>query len=242
MCGRFVAASPPAEVADYFRVDEVAETLSGPAASEPNFNVAPSSDILVVYTDAAIRRLDPLRWGLIPSWAKDMSVGNRMINARAETIATKSAFRTSFAKRRCIIPADGFYEWKKIPGSRAKQPYYIHRPDGEPYAFGGVWSQWSGQDKSGQPVTVRSATIITCPPNSAMAELHDRMPVILPPGAWDDWLDPTQQDPLAMERLLVPAPPELIRFHPVSTDVNNVRNKGAELIVRIDPAGTGELS
>jgi len=225
MCGRFVSASPPEEVAAYFGAEVSAEV-----AERPNFNVAPTTDILVVYDEGGVRRLDPFRWGLVPSWAKDISIGNRMINARSETVATKPAFRSSFAKRRCIVPVDGFYEWKVVPGSKAKQPFYIHRPDDEPYAFGGLWSEWHGTDASGHAVTLRSVTIITGQPNEKMAEIHDRMPIILPPSAWSEWLDEDQTDTEAVGRLLVPAPPELIEFHPVSTAVNSVRNHGPELI------------
>lgn len=230
MCGRFVAASPPADIAAYFDVQQVSE-----AVVEPNYNVAPTSDVLVVYEDGGVRRLDPLHWGLIPSWAKDMSVGNRMINARAETIATKGAFKSSFAKRRCIVPADGFYEWQAIAGQKKKQPYFIHRPDDEPLAFGGLWTQWKGTDRTGEPVTVRSVTIITGEPNEKMAEIHDRMPLILPPSAWDEWLDQGQNDLDQLGRFLVPAPKELITFHPVSTEVNNVRNQGEHLTDEAPP-------
>jgi putative SOS response-associated peptidase YedK len=145
-------------------------------------------------------------------------------------VATKPAFRSSFARRRCIVPVDGFYEWKVVPGSKVKQPFYIHRPDDEPFAFGGLWSEWHGTDASGHTVTLRSVTIITGQPNEKMAEIHDRMPIILPPSAWSEWLDEDQTDTEAVGRLLVPAPPELIEFHPVSTAVNSVRNHGPELI------------
>lgn len=239
MCGRFVSASPPADVARYFSVDVIGDLGDGHGAGadpvggadEPraNYNVAPTTDILVVYEEDGARRLDGFRWGLVPGWAKDLSIGNRMINARAETIAQKSAFKRSFEHRRCIIPADGFYEWKAEPGVKRKQPYYISRPDGEPYAFGGLWAQWRGE-VGGEQVTVRSTTIITSPPNEKMAELHDRMPLILPAGAWAEWLDPELHDLDRLSRFLVPAPPELIEFHKVTTAVNNVRHNGPELL------------
>jgi putative SOS response-associated peptidase YedK len=235
MCGRFVAASSPADLAAYFGVEAVAERLL-----EPSYNVAPTNDVYVVYVDGGLRRLDPFRWGFVPSWAKDPSIGSRMINARAETLAEKPAFRSSFAKRRCIVPADGFYEWKALEGQRRKQPYYISRPDGEPFAFGGLWTQWRGPGPDGTPVTLRTTTIITGEPNEKMAEIHDRMPLILPPSVWDEWLDPTQTDPDALGRLLVPAPPEIITFHPVSTEVNNVRNKGPHLIDEVVPDAPGQ--
>jgi putative SOS response-associated peptidase YedK len=137
MCGRFVSSSPPDELAKYFDVEAVAESVL-----EPSFNVAPSQDVYVVVETGGLRRLDTFHWGLVPFWAKDPSTGNKMINARVESIAGKSAYRRSFQKRRCIIPADGFYEWKKVPGQKAKQPYFIHRVDGEPMAFAGLWEVW----------------------------------------------------------------------------------------------------
>lgn len=247
MCGRFVSSSPPDELAKYFDVDETAEQVLD---QQPNYNTAPTTDVFVVYQDGSTRRLDSFHWGLVPRWAKDLSVGNRMINARVETVASKPAFRHAFARKRCIVPADGFFEWKVVPGQKRKQPYFIHRPDGEPYAFAGLWEEWKGTlpgaggaggggdgEAAGEAeeVTVRSTTIITGPANEAMAPLHDRMPVILPPSAWGAWLDPEQHDAAALGKLLVPAPSSLITFHPVSVEVNNVRNKGEHLIDEVDP-------
>jgi len=260
MCGRFVSSSPPDEIARYFDVDQTSEQVLD---HRPNYNTAPTTDVFVVYEDGGTRRLDAFHWGLVPAWAKDLSVGNRMINARAETVASKPAFRRAFATRRCIVPVDGFYEWKSIPGQKRKQPYFIHRPDGEPYAFAGLWEQWHGTlgrsgsvtagdagagegatpqgaaeggDEGGGEVTLRSVTIITGEANEPMSRLHDRMPIILPPSAWAAWLSPEQHDVDALGRFLVPAPPELITFHPVSTDVNSVRNKGEYLVDEVDPA------
>jgi putative SOS response-associated peptidase YedK len=236
MCGRFVSSTPPDQLADYFDVEAVPEQLLDRG---PTYNTAPTTGVLVVHSDGSLRHLESFRWGLVPSWAKDVSVGNRMINARAETVASKPAYRKAFARRRCIIPADGFYEWTTAPGSRKKQPYFIHRPDGEPFAFAGLWERWKGPKQSTTaeapdpelPVAepLRSCTIITTSANDKMSELHDRMPVILPRSAWDDWLSPDVDDLDLLGSLLVPAPSELIAFHPVSTDVNNVRNKGAQL-------------
>ncbi|MFZ4517847.1 MAG: SOS response-associated peptidase [Microthrixaceae bacterium] len=238
MCGRFVSSSPPDAVARYFDVDEVTAQAEQHVA---NFNTAPTTDIFTVYQDGSVRRLDTFHWGLVPSWAKDLSVGNRMINARAETVASKPAFRRAFARRRCIVPVDGFYEWRAVPGRRQKQPYFIHRPDGEPYAFAGLWEQWRGPAPDGEataeapePVTVRSTTIITGAANAAMEPLHDRMPVILPPSAWAEWLSPEVQDVDLLGRFLVPAPESLITFHPVSVEVNSVRNKGEHLVDRVE--------
>lgn len=225
MCGRFVSASPPDEIAKYFAVDQVAE-----AVLEPSYNVAPTNDVYVVHETGDVRRLDAFHWGLVPIWAKDLKVGNRMINARAETLADKSAYRHALRKRRCLIPVDGFYEWKALPGQRRKQPYYVSRPDGEPLALAGLWEEWRGPDRDGSSV-VRSCTIITTTPNDLMATIHDRMPAILPPGAWDQWLDPAPVEDLApLSGLLVPAPSGLLTLRPVSTDVSNVRNQGEHLI------------
>ena len=262
MCGRFVSSSPPDELARYFDVDATAEQVLD---QEPNYNTAPTNDVFVVYEDGSSRRLDSFRWGLIPRWAKDPSIGNRMINARAETVATKGAFKSALAKRRCIIPVDGFYEWRKVPGQKTKQPFFIHRPDGEPFAFAGLWEEWTGSpggkkgtgngadaDEAGEagdandagdepaPITIRSATIITGTPNEKMAEIHDRMPIILPPSAWDAWLSPDENDLDTLGKFLVPAPASLIEFHPISTEVNNVRNKGEHLTHEVDPT-TGEV-
>lgn len=240
MCGRFVSASPPDELARYFDVDQVSETVL-----EPSYNVAPTNDVYVVVESGGVRRLDTFHWGLIPFWAKDAKVGQKMINARAETLAEKSAYKRPFQKRRCIIPADGFFEWKKVPGQAAKQPMYIHRTDGEPMAFAGLWELWrpknEGEDGDGPTSTdestwVRSCTIITGKPNETMEPIHDRMPVMLPPSAWSDWLAPDNDDIEALGKLFVPVPAQLITAHPVTTRVNSVRSKDSGLIEPFEPA------
>lgn len=224
MCGRFVSSSTPAQIAGYFSAMPVPELLA-----EPNYNVAPTTDIFVIVDDpTGARRLDAYHWGLVPRWAKDPSVGNRMINARAETLAEKSTYRSAFRQRRCIVPADGFYEWKKVPGQKAKQPVYLQRKDGELLAFAGLWEEWHRGDER-----LRSTTIITCEANDLIAKIHDRMPVVLPPSAWDAWLDPAGDDTPALGKLLVPAPPALFAVHDVSAEVNNVRNQGAHLIAPV---------
>jgi putative SOS response-associated peptidase YedK len=233
VCGRFVSASPPDEIARYFDADETALP-----ALDPSYNVAPTNDVYAVTAEGGIRRVEAFHWGLVPIWAKDPKVGSKMINARSEGLATKNAYRAAFKRRRCIIPADGFYEWQKQEGSKRKQPHYIHRTDGEPLAFAGLWEVWRGPDKD-RPTDeppLRSCTIITTSANETMSELHDRMPVILPPSAWDEWLDPSNDDLDTLGKLLVPAPAGLIVTHPVSTEVNTVRNKGPELIHPVDPA------
>jgi putative SOS response-associated peptidase YedK len=230
MCGRFVSATPPDQVAAYFG------TEAPEALLEPGYNVAPTNDVYAVLADGSTRHLDAFHWGLVPTWAKDPKIGSKMINARAETLAEKNAYKAAFKRRRCLIPADGFYEWRKHPteAKGKKQPFFIHRPDGEPYAFAGLWEVWRGPDKDQEPL--RSCTIITTAPNEPMAAIHDRMPVILSPDAWDTWLDRDNDDLELLGKLLVPSPPQIISMHPVSTDVNNVRNKGPELTQPIDPA------
>jgi putative SOS response-associated peptidase YedK len=225
MCGRFVSASPPDDIARYF------DAASPDQALDESYNVAPTNDVYAVFETGGVRRLDIFHWGFVPHWAKDPSVGNRMINARAETLATKNAYKPALRKRRCIIPADGFYEWKKIPGQKTKQPFFAQRDDGAPMAFAGLWSIW--RDQSGDEL--HSCTIVTTSANEEMADIHDRMPVVLGRDAWEAWLDEGNDDLDTLGKLLVPAPKGIIRLHPVSTEVNNVRNNGAHLIDPVDP-------
>ncbi len=233
MCGRFVATTPPDVLARYFD----AEPPIDADARGPRYNVAPTTDVYVVLADGDVRKVTQAHWGLVPRWAKDPSIGNRMINARAETLAEKPSFKGPFKRHRCIVPADGFYEWQRVPGQRTKQPMYIHRPDGEPYAFAGLWEQWRPKDRPDE-APLRSATIITTSANETMAQVHDRMPVILPASAWDEWLDPTNDDVEALGKLLVPAPKLLTVMHPVSPAVGSVRNQGPELIEPYAPPPT----
>jgi len=228
MCGRFVSSSPPDELAKYFDVDAVAEQVV-----EPSYNVAPSQDVYVVVESGGVRRLDRFRWGLVPFWAKDPTTGYKMINARAESVTDKNAYKRAFHKRRCIIPADGFFEWKKVPGQKAKQPYFIHRADGEPMAFAGLWEVWRPKDAPDDTEPLRTCTIITGQPNEKVADIHDRMPVMLPPSAWPEWLDRDNDDVETLGKFLVPAPASLYALHPVTRAVNNVQENGPELI---DPA------
>lgn len=228
MCGRFVAAASVEEIADFFAA------VPPPDPLPPAYNIAPSSDVQVVVEEPGIeRRIDVYRWGLVPSWARDLSIGNRMSNARSETAATKNSFRHSLAKKRCIVPADGFYEWTTIEGQKAKQPYFIHRADGAPLAFAGLWAQWRGEI-DGREAVVRSFTILTTGANGTMRPIHDRMPVILEPDDFERWLDPELTDPEAVLPLMVPAADGVVTMHPVSTEVNNARNKGAHLIDPIE--------
>lgn len=236
MCGRFVSAAPPDELARYFDVEQVAEQVL-----DPSYNVAPTDDVYVVVETGGIRRLETFHWGLIPFWADDRKIGQKMINARAESLATNNAYKRAFLKRRCIVPADGFFEWRETPGAKRTQPMYIHRADGDPVAFAGLWELWKLADTADDPGTwVRSCTIVTGEPNDLVASIHDRMPVMLPPSAWDRWLDPRNDDLDTLGKLLVPAPSELFVAQPVSPSVNDVRNQGPELIEPFDPSTADE--
>jgi putative SOS response-associated peptidase YedK len=232
MCGRYVSSSKPDEIAQYFGA-EMSEALVE-EAPPANFNVAPTARVFMVFDTGESRVLDTARWGLVPHWAKDLSIGAKMINARADTLATKNAFKRAFQRKRCIIPADGFYEWKVIPGQKKKQPMFIHRADGDRFAFAGLWELWRNPDAPDDE-PVRTCTIITGDANEAVAPIHDRMPVMLPPDAWDTWLDHDNHDLDLLGKLLVPAPASIIAVHPVSTAVNNVRNREPSLIDPIDP-------
>jgi putative SOS response-associated peptidase YedK len=239
MCGRFVSSSPPDEIARYFAVQDVTEEVL-----EPNFNVAPTTDVYVVYESHQTRRLDSFRWGLVPYWADDLAIGNRMINARAEGIADKGAFRHAFRRRRCLVPADGFYEWAPRAGRKQKQPMFVHRPDGEPLAMAGLWERWRGPDQRDEDVLL-TCTIVTTAANEVVAPAHDRMPVILPPSAWDTWLDRDNEDLDALEALLVPAPASLLAMRPVGTAVNDVKVNDPSLLdpadPTVEPSGQGTL-
>ena len=221
MCGRFTLTIDPATLQETFA------EYAFPAKFAPRYNIAPTQPILAIPNDGA-NRADFFVWGLIPSWAKDPAMGNRMINARAETLAEKPAFRGGFKYKRCLIVADGFYEWKApdSPGVKAKTPYYIQMEDRQPFAFAGLWDSWNSPDGS----AVRSCTIITTEPNELMAKLHNRMPVILNPSDYDAWLDPAPRAPDSLAALLKPFPAVEMTAHPVSTLVNSPANDRPELV------------
>jgi putative SOS response-associated peptidase YedK len=187
------------------------------------FNIAPTQPIAAVrwLPDEGQRQLSLLRWGLVPSWAKDPAMGNRMINARAETVAEKPSFRAAFKRRRCLIPADGYYEWQKV--GKRKQPYYFRMKDDRPFAFAGLWEQWSG-GKGDAPEPMETCTIITTEANELGRPIHDRMPVIVHPDEYAFWLDPRVEDRSRLETLLRPYDPGEMMAEPVTTHVNNVRN------------------
>jgi putative SOS response-associated peptidase YedK len=168
-----------------------------------------------------------MQWGLIPSWAKDTKIGYKMINARADTIATKPSFRAAFKKRRCLVPADGFYEWLRV--GKAKRPYLYEVDGGAPFALAGLWEQWWGPDnKDGPPL--ESFTLITTEANELASQIHDRMPVILDKGDYEAWLDPANQDSDSVQELLVPFPADRMTARPVNPIVNNARNEGPECV------------
>lgn len=236
MCGRFTSRTEPADIAAHFDVDEVVVDDLG-----SRYNVAPTDPVYAVAGSLdGTRRLGGFRWGLVPFWADDLRIGARMVNARAETLLAKPAFRRPLARRRCIVPADGFYEWEATPGSKRKQPWHIGRADGDLLAFAGLWDSWRPVMDSDDGRVV-SCAIVTTTANERIGRLHDRMPVVLPPSAWDRWLDPHDEDVDALVSLLVPAPAELFELVPVSTRVNDVRNDGPDLLdpVEVDAPDSG---
>ncbi len=212
MCGRFTLRLTPTELAQFFRL------VSEPAIA-PRYNIAPTQAVAVVRQEGNARELVLMRWGLIPAWAKDGKSGASLINARAETVAEKPSFRSAFQKRRCLIPADGFFEWRKA-GNKTKQPFFIGLRNDQPFAFAGLWERW----KSPNGTPIESCTLITTTPNKRLAEIHDRMPVILPNTVWDVWLDSKIQNGASVQSLLVPYPASEMRTYRVSTLVNSPRN------------------
>lgn len=219
MCGRFTLTLDPAEV-------QAAFDLSAPPPAEfaPRYNIAPSQAIAVI-ANGPSRKLEFFKWGLIPSWAKDPKIGNRMINARAETLNEKPSFRTALKKRRCLILADGFYEWKKE--GKTKTPIYLQLKDGEPFAFAGLWETW----KSPEEEVIKSCTIITTGPNALVKKIHDRMPVILPAKAYDLWLSPDELSAEKVLPLLKPFAASQMKAVPVSPLVNNPAFDSRECII-----------
>lgn len=216
MCGRYTLNLPIVELADQLDLDLPEFTF------EPRYNIAPTQKLpIVTFEEGKVLALH--RWGLIPFWAKDPSIGNKMINARGETLAHKPAFRTALARRRCLVPASGFYEWKKTP--TGKIPQHIHNQDQSLLTFAGLWESW----KDGEDKELRSFTIITVTPNELMAPIHDRMPAIILPQDRERWLSPDLTSEEALQ-LLRPCPDGLLTADPVSTLVNSPRNEGPELL------------
>jgi putative SOS response-associated peptidase YedK len=221
MCGRFLNRTPAAETARIFG------TTNPVPNYPPRFNLAPTEGVLAVRynPDDGRRYLDILRWGLIPIWATDRSIGNKLVNARSETISETPSFRDAFGKRRCLIPADGFYEWKK--GVSGKEPYAVVPADGTIFAFAGLWDRW--KDPATQEV-VRSCTIITAPANEALAPIHERMPVILGKENWGRWLGDEPAKRMELLKMLKPYPADQVKAYRVGPRVNNVRNDDMALL------------
>jgi putative SOS response-associated peptidase YedK len=248
MCGRYASARKRIELLEEFSVqrDRVADDL------QPDYNVAPTRKVYAVMdreqrphdgepeaepARGVARELRVVRWGLVPTWAKDISIGSRLINARAETVHEKPSFRRAFARRRCLLPADGYYEWQVLEnagprGGKRKQPYFIHRADSGLMAFAGLYELW--RDKAvpdGDPAAwLWTATIITTSAPDELGQIHDRMPMTIAPESWADWLDPANGDADDVRALLVPAAARGLATYPVSTEVNSVRNNGPELM------------
>ena len=223
MCGRFTQERPASELADIFAAEPLAEELGA------RFNVAPTDEAFVVVQREDRRAITAYRWGLVPHWSTDAKTASRMFNARAETITASPAFREAFRRRRCIVPVDSFYEWKR-EGS-VRQPYRVTRGDGLPLALAGLWAGW--RDPETEEVR-RTFTIVTTTPNEAMAGLHDRMPVVLEESSWDRWLVDGRAGPAADEgellAMLQPTDAVELRIYPVNRYVNDVRRDGPELI------------
>jgi putative SOS response-associated peptidase YedK len=269
MCGRYASARKRIELLEEFSVqrDRVPQDL------QPDYNVAPTRSVYAVLDrddkrsgdkgqtgppdsgreapagGGVARELRVVRWGLVPSWAKDISIGSRLINARAETVSEKPSFRRAFARRRCLLPADGYYEWQVLEGAgpkgkNLKQPYFIHRADGGPLAFAGLYELWRDrQVPDGDPdAWLWTATIITTSAPDELGQIHDRMPMVIPPESWADWLDPGNGEVSDLRALLAPAAARGLATYPVSTAVNSVRNNGPELIEPVPaPLGPGAV-
>jgi putative SOS response-associated peptidase YedK len=230
MCGRYTLSSPVEVIADLFEITFPSAPLESALpefpALRPRYNLAPTQEapVALVREPGAPRTLALLRWGLIPYWAKEASIGNRMINARAESVAEKPAYRHSFKKKRCLIPTDGFYEWKKE--GKAKQPYLIRHRDHMPFAFAGLWSTWRNPEGG----LVETYTILTTSANGVIRELHDRMPVVLDRADFGLWLDPKVDDAERLLALLQPAPDADFELLPVSKAVNSPANDTADCV------------
>src|SRR4051794_20266081 len=257
MCGRYASSRRPEDLAEEFEIDRttLTETVAEPLA--PDFNVAPTKEVYAVVERPSAgeepagdsrrtaeerqpqsqRQLRVLRWGLVPFWAKDPAIGNRMINARMETVGEKPAFRQAFAKRRCLIPADGYFEWypteqKTKAGKPLKQPFFIRPKDGSVLAMAGLYEIWRDPTRADDdPQRFRwTCTVLTTSAEDDLGRIHDRMPLLVEPERYAAWLDPAQNDPDGLRGLLVPAAPGRLEAYPVSTEVNSVRNNGPELV------------
>jgi putative SOS response-associated peptidase YedK len=267
MCGRYASSRRPDDLAEEFEIDraKVTETIAEPLA--PDYNVAPTKQVYAVLSRPpagdgshdhaddrpAERQLRVLRWGLVPFWAKDPAIGNRMVNARMETVTEKPAFRRAFAARRCLLPADGYYEWYASPqegapkgksGKPLKQPFFIHPADGSVMAMAGLYEIWRDPTRGDDdPERFRwTCTVLTTRAEDAVGHIHDRMPLLVERERYAAWLDPAVSDRDSLLDLLVPAAPGRLEAYPVSTAVNNVRNNGPELVEPLPAEAVGGAS
>jgi putative SOS response-associated peptidase YedK len=222
MCGRFTLTVDPAKLKDEF------EGAAFPAKFAPRYNIAPTQPVLAIPNDGK-NAADFFVWGLIPSWAKDPEIGNRLINARGETLAEKPSFRGSYKYKRCLVLTDGYYEWKSTPGSKTKVPYFIHLKTSKTFAFAGLWDEWQSPEGS----SIRSCTIVTTAPNNLMAAIHNRMPVILHSKDYAEWLEPLPQTAEKLNPLIKDFPAELMEAYPVSTLVNSPANDRADCVLPV---------
>jgi putative SOS response-associated peptidase YedK len=254
MCGRFVSARKRLELLEEFGVERDRVADSPQPEPGPDYNVAPTRRVFAVLTrpprdeEPQARELRVVRWGLVPPWAKDASGGGRLINARAETVAVKPAFRRAFAKRRCILPADGYYEWQTVreQGKQLKQPYFIYRQDGGTLAFAGIYELWRDEALPQDALLADpgrawlwTAAIITTQATDDVGQIHDRMPMVIAREHWADWLDPGTTEPAQLQATMQPAMAGGLTSHPVSMAVNSVRNNGPELIRPVPGGATG---
>ena len=251
MCGRYAATKDPARLTEEF---DAVDATAGEAGGA-DYNVAPSKNVVTVVqrhprdSDGAVQKDEPavrglrvMRWGLVPFWAKDPAVGNRMINTRAESAKDKPAFRKALARRRCLIPADGWFEWRRKPATdgagngkkAAKDPFFMTTPDASSLAFAGLWESWRDPNAAADAPPLVTCSVLTVEALGQLAEIHHRMPLMMPANSWADWLDPDNTEPSAM----LAEPPwdliESLELRPVSTLVNNVRNNGPELVERVE--------
>ena len=238
MCGRYAASRNPDDLVEEFEI----ERLDSADLPGPSWNVAPTDAVAAVLVrkghedpEHPERQLRAVRWGLVPSWSKDAKGAARLINARVETVAEKPAFRKAFVARRCLLPADGYFEWY-VTDAGAKQPFFITRTDGRSLAMAGLYEIWRDPAAPEDAPRLWTATVITTSAQDELGHIHDRMPMMLEPESWEHWLDPTRSEPEELRGLLQPAMPGMLEARPVSTAVGNVRNNGPELVEPIAPA------
>ncbi len=223
MCGRYTLATPTEALAGLFHLQTALPSL------RPRYNIAPTQPVAVVRRSTeGEREMVIIYWGLIPSWAKEPDIGNRLINARSETVSEKPSFRSAFKRRRCLVPTDGFYEWQRL--NKRKQPHYVCMSDGEPFAFAGLWESWEGEDET----VIESCTILTTEANAFVRPIHNRMPVIVEPGDYDLWLEAEPDRTGALARLMRPYSGDRLTAFPISTWVNNPKNDDARCVEPIE--------